>query len=139
MLRVAQETDFDFFKMLSREPTEEQLWAQIRQGRLRVIESDEGAIGFIKFCVLWEFLPFMEVIIVRQDCRRRGLGTRAVRDWEREMANRSFRRTIISTQATETAQEFWLKIGYHECGSFTLPGQPTELFMYRDISEKAAA
>lgn len=49
------------------------------------------------------------------------------------MAARSFRRAIISTQADETAQYFWRRVGYQDCGSLALPGRPVELFMYRDI------
>ena len=90
-------------------------------------------MGFLKFYVLWEVLPFIEVLIVREDRRRCGIGRDAVRSWEREMAARSFRWALISTQADETAQEFWRRIGYRDCGSFTLPGWPAELFMFRDI------
>jgi ribosomal protein S18 acetylase RimI-like enzyme len=138
MLRPANNADFGFLRAFSNEPSDEQLQAQIDQGRLRIIESEEGDVGFIKFCVLWEILPFIEVIIIRQDRRRCGLGTRAVRDWEREMAERCFRHTIVSTQANETAQIFWRRIGYQDCGSFTLPARPTELFLYRDISDTTA-
>jgi hypothetical protein len=93
-------------------------------------------VGFLKFYVLWENLPFLEVIILREDCR--GLGREAVRQWEREMAARSFTRAVISTQADETAQGFWRRIGYGDCGSLNLPGRPIELFMFRDITATAA-
>lgn len=138
MLRPAEDTDFAFISGFSSDLQDDRLRAQIRDGRLRIIESTEGPVGFIKFYVLWEVLPFIEVIIIRDDCRGRGIGKAAVRDWEQEMCARSFRRAIISTQADETAQHFWRRIGYHDCGSLTLPGRPAELFMYRDISTAAA-
>jgi ribosomal protein S18 acetylase RimI-like enzyme len=138
MIRAARDADFAFLRALSIGPTDEQLSAQIRQGRLRIIESDENSEGFLKFCILWEILPFIEVIVVREECRGRGFGRRAVRAWEQEMAGRSFSRVIVSTQANETAQEFWRKIGYRDCGSLTLPGKPVELFMYRDLTEAAS-
>ncbi len=94
-------------------------------------------MGFLKFYVLWEMLPFIEVLLVREDRRRRGIGRDAVRSWEREMAERSFRRAITSTQADETAQEFWRRIGYRDCGSFNLPGWPAELFLFHDIGNGA--
>ncbi len=134
MIRAARESDFTFLRGFSTDPTDRQLEAQIQDGRLRIIESTEGQVGFIKFYVLWEILPFIEVIIVREECRRCGIGRRAVRGWEMEMAARSLSRAIVSTQANETAQEFWRRIGYRDCGSLALPGRPLELFMYRDIS-----
>jgi ribosomal protein S18 acetylase RimI-like enzyme len=134
MIRVARGSDFTFLRGFSTDPTDRQLRAQIQDGRLRIIESTEGQVGFIKFYVLWEILPFIEVIMVRDECRRCGIGRRAVRAWEGEMAARSLSRAIVSTPANETAQEFWRRIGYRDCGSLALPGRPIELFMYRDIS-----
>lgn len=138
MLRAAKETDFDFLRGFPNGPGDEQIRGQIRCGRLRIIESASTPVGFIKFVVLWETLPFIEVLVIREDYRGQGLGREAVRRWEKEMATLSFNRTLISTQADETAQEFWRRIGYSECGSLSLPGKPIELFMFRDISATAA-
>lgn len=138
MLRAAQDTDLAFLRDFSREPRDDRLRAQIQDGRLRIIESSKGPVGFIKFYVLWEVLPFIEVIIIRNDCRGRGIGRAAVRAWEEEMSAQSFQRAIISTQADETAQYFWHRVGYRDCGTLALPGRPVELFMYRDISSTAA-
>lgn len=135
MLRAATEQDFAFLRAISTGPDDETVRAQIRDGRLRIIESAGQPVGFLKFYVLWEILPFIEVLMVREDRRRCGIGREAVRAWEREMAARSFRRTLISTQADETAQEFWRRIGYRDCGSLTLPGKPAELFMFREIGD----
>jgi len=137
MIRAARKSDFAFLRGFSDDPTDAQLKVQIQDGRLRIIEAAEGQVGFIKFYVLWEILPFIEVIIVRGDRRGRGIGRQAVRAWEGEMAARSLQRAMVSTQANETAQGFWRRIGYRDCGSLVLPGRPIELFMYRDISAAA--
>ncbi len=137
MLRTAQDKDLAFLRGFSSECRDDQLRAQIRDGRLRIIESSEGSVGFIKFYVLWEVLPFIEVVMIRNDCRGRGIGRAAVRAWEEEMSARSFQRAIVSTQADERAQYFWRRVGYQDCGSLALPGRPVELFMYRDIPTTA--
>ena len=77
-------------------------------------------------------LPFIEVIVVPEDLRMRGIGKAAVRCWERETAKRSFSLAVISTQSNESAQGFWRRIGYRDCGSLGIPGRPAELFMFRD-------
>ncbi len=92
-------------------------------------------MGFLKFYILWEVLPFIEVLLVREEWRRRGIGREAVRSWESEMAARSFQRVLTSTQADESAQVFWRRIGYRDCGSILLPGKPAELFLFRDIGD----
>jgi ribosomal protein S18 acetylase RimI-like enzyme len=134
MLRSATEADIAFLKALSPAEQEDVLRAQIRDGRLLIIEQVGEPAGFIKFYVLWETLPFIEVMVVRVDLRKRGIGRAAVRAWESEMARRSYRRVIVSAQADEAAQHFWRRIGYRDCGSLDLPGRPAELFLFRDAA-----
>jgi len=133
MLRAAQESDLPFLRNFSQHPSDDRLRAQIRDGRLLIIESAEAPVGFLKFYVLWEHLPFMEVIVIRDDHRRRGIGRQAVREWEELMADRSHNIAIVSTQADETAQHFWRRLGYRDCGTLALPGRPLELFLYREL------
>jgi len=132
MLRCASDADIAFLNQLAPVSDLRVLRAQIREGRLLVIEDSGEAAGFIKFYVLWETLPFIEVIVVHEDLRGRGIGRSAVRFWEREMAKRAHSRAVISTQANESAQGFWRRIGYRDCGYLELPGKPAELFMFRD-------
>jgi ribosomal protein S18 acetylase RimI-like enzyme len=134
MLRSASDADFAFLSALSPVEHESLLRAQIRDGRLLIIEHAGEPAGFIKFYVLWETLPLIEVIVVREELRKRGIGRAAVRSWEREMAGRSYERAIVSTQANELAQHFWRRIGYRDCGSLELPGRPVELFLFRDTA-----
>ena len=63
------------------------LRAQIRDGRIFVIEHSGERVGFIKSYVLWEKLPFIEVIVIREDSRKRGIGRAAVRAWEQVMGD----------------------------------------------------
>src|SRR5262245_10763475 len=132
MLRSASDADFVFLNGLSPVENEAHLRAQIRDGRLFIIEHADEPSGFIKFYVLWETLPFIEVIVVREVLRKRGIGRAAVREWELEMARRSYPRAIVSTQANEEALHFWRRIGYRDCGSLELPGRPVELFLFRE-------
>jgi hypothetical protein len=55
------------------------------------------------------------------------------REWEQEMLARGFDCALISTQVDETAQHFWRKLGYADCGSFSVRGKPSELFMQRAL------
>ena len=133
-LRTAIATDLDFLRSFSGAPSDAILAAQIRDRRLRIIEESREPIGFLKFYVLWETLPFIEVIAILQTECGRGHGTRAVRAWEAEMANRGFDLVLISTQADESAQSFWRKLGYRDCGALCVRGKPAELFLQHAIS-----
>lgn len=135
MLRAASHSDLSFVHGLAPVADLELLRAKLPGGRLLMIEHAGEPAGFIEFHVLWETLPLIEVIVVREELRRRGIGRAAVRSWEREMAERSFPRAIVSTQANECAQHFWRRIGYRDCGSLELPDRPAELFLFRDTGQ----
>jgi ribosomal protein S18 acetylase RimI-like enzyme len=136
MLRPALESDFPFLRGLSHQPSDDALHAQIRGGRLRIIESEpiNDPIGFLKFSILWETLPFIEVIWFTAGSRGHGLGQRAVQEWEEEMKSRGFDLVLTSTAADETTQRFWRKLGYVDCGSLSVRGKPAELFLQKHLT-----
>src|SRR5687767_3856855 len=135
-LRAAAEADIHFLRRLSSRLSSARLEAQIREGRLRIIEDNDEPIGFLKFCILWETLPFIEVLVVCESYRGRGHGTQAVRAWESEMAIQGFSLVLTSTQSDQTAQHFWRKLGYRDCGALTESDKPAEIFMQRQVCAK---
>jgi ribosomal protein S18 acetylase RimI-like enzyme len=135
MLRPAQESDFPSLRRLSgqTQPSDEVLHAQIQRGCLRIIETNSALIGFLKFSILWETLPFIEVIWLTESFRGQGLGSQAVREWEQEMGARGFDLVLSSTGSDETAQHFWRKLGYVDCGSLSVRSKPAELFLQKRL------
>ncbi len=132
-LRSALPADLDFLRRLSERPSDAIVEKQIKDERLRIIEAEGRPIGFIKFYVLWETLPFIEVIVILESKRGSGHGTRAVRAWENEMASRGFDLVLTSSQSDESAQHFWRKLGYRDCGALAVRDEPAELFMQRGL------
>jgi hypothetical protein len=118
MNRMASETDLPFLRSLSSRLSDSVLQKQVRDGRLRIIEIGEQPIGILKF-------------LLQESMRHRGYGTEAVRAWEQEMVEQGFDIVLISTLANETAQHFWRKMGYVDCGSFSVRNKPSDLFMQR--------
>ena len=135
LLRPAKLTDIDFLSCHPARPVPATVSAQIRDGRLRIIEVDGEPIGFIKFCSLWEDLPFLEVIYILPPRRKFGFGREALRLWEAEMAELKFDFVLTSTRSDEHAQHFWRHIGYSDCGVLTWGDNPSEIFMQRDIRD----
>ncbi len=141
MLRAAQPSDFAFLRGLSPDPSDEALQRQMRGGQLRIIEVESEAdgpaswrpVGFLKFAVLWETLPFIEVIWLAEQQRSCGLGRQAVTAWEAEMRGQGFDLVLTSTAADATAQHFWRKLGYTDCGSLTVRRKPAEIFLQKAL------
>ena len=80
----------------------------------------------------------ISLLFVDEKYQNRGYGTRLMAHWERDMKSQGYGMVLISTQVDETAQHFYRRLGYHDCGGFVIdvPGheQPMELFMVKSIS-----
>ena len=102
-----------------------------------VLWEEENPVGLMHHCLLWDRMPFLNLLYVVEEKRGQGFGKKAMESWETELRNRGYRIALLSTQADETAQHFYRKLGYKDCGGFILdiPGyeQPMELFMSKRI------
>ncbi len=56
-----------------------------------------------------------------------------MRRWEADMRELGHRLVLTSTQADESAQHFYRKLGYVDCGGLLLEGQATELFLSKKL------
>ena len=97
-----------------------------------IYEGDEMG-GVLSFTILWDNLPFLNLIFVQEAFRGKGMGSKAILDWEEEMRKQGYSMVLISTQVDETAQHLYRKLGYIDCGSLLFTGtifdQPLEMFM----------
>lgn len=53
--------------------------------------------------------------------------------WEAEMSKQGHPIVLTSTREDESAQFFYRKLGYQDCGKLTIEHQPVELFLYKKI------
>lgn len=97
-----------------------------------VVWEGNVRIGIITHCVLWDNLPFMNLIFIKEEYRNKGYATQAIFEWENEMRRQGYKMTLISTQADETAQHLYRKSGYIDCGGLVFYNtpfdQPMEIF-----------
>lgn len=98
-----------------------------------VIWEKDRRIGIISHCVIWDRIPFMNLIWLSEEHRGKGFGRGAILAWEEEMKNRGYRMVLISTQVDEDAQYLYRKLGYIDCGGWVFCNtpfdQPMELFL----------
>ena len=93
------------------------------------------AKGPTRRCVkVWnQYYPFLNLLFILPAYRGKGYGTGAMAQWEQEMKKRGFKTLLISTQVDESAQFFYRKLGYVDCGGLVFQGtpfsQPMEMFM----------
>ena len=104
-----------------------------------VIWEGNQRIGIMMHCILWDNLPFLNFIFIKEEFRGKGFAKQAILNWEQEMKNQGYKMTLISTQADEGAQHLYRKIGYVDCGGLLFNGtpfdQPMEVFFRKVLQE----
>ena len=82
---------------------------------------------------LWENLPFLSLLFIREEHRGKGFGKLAMQHWESALKRQGFQMALTSTQSDESAQHFYRKLGYKDCGCLVINegplAQPAELFL----------
>ena len=134
MIRFADFRDFAVLKEHDRHISEHELRSSIRAGRVLVMYRDDNFVGWLRFGLFWDNIPFMNMLYILDGYRGKGNGTELVSFWEREMAKENYGRVLTSTQSNETAQFFYRKIGYTDCGTLLLPNEPPEIFFIKDLT-----
>ncbi len=123
-------------KEYDRHISESELRNCIRGKKILVVFHNEFFVGWLRFGLFWDNLPFMNMLYILEEYRRKGMGRRLVAFWENEMAKENYRLVLTSTQSNEQAQFFYRKIGYTECGALLLPKEPLEMIFYKNLTER---
>ncbi len=134
MIRYADERDLDTLIRYDRHIAPEELRRSIRVKRVLVMLEDDGLIGWLRFDLFWDTIPFMNMLYLLEGHRGKGYGRQLVGYWEREMAGAGHKLVMTSTRADERGQFFYRKNGYVDCGSLLLPHEPLELILQKGLA-----
>lgn len=88
-------------------------------------------MGVLRYNLFWDQTPFLNLIYLTEEYRSVGLGRQALASWEEKMIKLGHQSVMTSTQADETAQHFYRKLGYQDCGSLCLANQALEIIMIK--------
>lgn len=137
-IRYVQKEDENFWFTLDRHLPKEEFINKVRDRRGYILMEEDYPVGLLRYNLFWDNTPFCTMLFVDEKYQNRGYGTRLMAHWERDMKSQGYGMVLISTQVDETAQHFYRRLGYHDCGGFVIdvPGheQPMELFMVKSIS-----
>ncbi|MDE6600318.1 MAG: GNAT family N-acetyltransferase [Oscillospiraceae bacterium] len=127
-------------------PEEAELLAEadrhVPRERIRKLVSDGFVLaafigdsfgGWLRYGLFWDGIPFMNMLFVLEEYRGNGVGTALVLEWERLAAENGHDIVMTSTQANETSQHFYRKLGYRDLGGFTPFGEEFEIIMGKQI------
>lgn len=136
-IRYAEECDETFWFSLDRHLSKSEYILKVRDKRGYVIYDDEKPIGVMRYNLFWDNTPFLTLIHFEETYRSKGFGKQAMLFWEDEMRNFGYKMVMTSTQADETSQHFYRKLGYKDKGSivFDIPPfeQPLEMILAKSL------
>lgn len=131
-IKVVTENDKEFVMNIDKHINDVSYANQVYTKSGYVIWERNQRIGIITHCILWDTIPFINFLFVKEEYRRKGFATQAIIRWENEMKNQGYKMTLISTQVDEGAQHLYRKLGYIDCGGLvfnhTPLDQPMEMF-----------
>ena len=133
-IRFATSQDYDYLVHNDRHIKPEVVEKKIEDAEIIVVLDNEQNIGWLRFNYFWDEIPFMNMLWIEEDYRRKGIGTRLVNFWEIEMQQRDNNQVMTSTLSDETAQHFYRRLQYQDCGSLMLPDEASEIFFLKSLN-----
>ena len=111
----------------------EELTTLISLSRVAVAEDNEGFLGWMRWNLFWNNIPFLNMLYLLEPHRGKGYGKAMMDWWESEMLHQDFNTLMTSTASDEYAQHFYRKLGYTAVGGFILPDDPYELIFAKKL------
>lgn len=116
MIRYANENDFSILKKYDHHISEIELKRSISANRILVMYHNDIFMGWLRFNLFWDNMPFMNMLYFLDEHRGKGYGRQLTAFWEAEMRSSGYDTVLTSTLSNEQAQFFYRKIGYTDCG-----------------------
>lgn len=136
-IRYAIDTDKAFWFTLDAHMAESEFYKKVRDKQGYILLDDGVPKGILRYNLFWDNTPFCNMLYVDRSAQRKGYGRMLMEFWEKDMCAQGYRMLMTSTQVDETAQHFYRKLGYQDCGGLliNIPGfeQPMELLLSKAI------
>ena len=134
-IRLANEDDYLALLMVDHHINKDELALSISLKRIYVAYENEEFVGWLRYNLFWDQIPFINMLYVMEDFRGQGYGIGLMNSFEKEM-KKKYSKVMVSTQANEYAQHFYDKIGYKAIGGFMLPKEEYEVLMVKTLKRK---
>lgn len=136
-IRKVEHKDKECWFSFDQHISEDEFYCKVNNGTGYVIWKDSQPIGVFRYNMFWDSIPFVTLIYLQEEQRENGIGKEVMLLWENEMKTKGHKTVMTSTQVDETAQHFYRKIGYKDCGCLVLDipelEQPMEMFLIKRI------
>jgi ribosomal protein S18 acetylase RimI-like enzyme len=132
--RVASDSHLPFLCENDKHLPHEDQAQVVSLGRVMVADVGGVAVGLLRWGLLWDQVPFMNLLWVDPEWRGQGIGTTLVEAWESSQLASGHELVLTSTMSNETSQDLFRRLGYVDCGALLLPDEPAELFLRKALA-----
>ncbi len=136
-IRYVKLDDREFWFGLDKHLPPQEFDEKVRTRRGYVLAEDGIPVGILRYNLFWDNTPFCTLLMIGAPYQNKGYGTLLMEHWERDMKEQGYGMLLTSTQVDESAQHFYRKLGYKDCGGLVMdiPGyeQPMELFLVKTV------
>lgn len=130
----AQEKDIVYLTNHDKHITKNKIAEKIKNHQIILAKEKTENIGWLRYGFFWDLIPFMNMLFIDENYRKKGCGKKLVAFWENDMFQQGYNMVLTSSLANENAQHFYRKIGYTDCGSLLLPDEiATEIIFCKVI------
>lgn len=133
VIRNAQEQDLSLLVHYDKHIAEKEMGSLISLNRVVMVEDNGQFVGWLRWGLFWDNIPFMNMLYFLEEYRGRGYGTKLVTFWENQMRNQGYHLVMTSSQSHETAQHFYRKLNYKDSGALLLKNEPLEIIFTKEI------
>lgn len=127
--RIATMDDIEILSEHEQHILRRELENCVRQGRVYMALDGGAFVGWLRYNLFWDLVPFMNMLYMLDGCRGKGYGRALVARWETDMQAQGYDVVMTSTASDEYAQHFYNKLGYKAIGGFTLKDDPYEIIL----------
>ncbi|GHU73172.1 N-acetyltransferase [Clostridia bacterium] len=133
--RAAVLTDLTLIHKCDRHISASALEEKIIRQEVFVAYQEDRLVGFLRYGLFWDNLPFMYQLFIDQPFRGQGFGRALTLYWEHRMRDLGYAFVMTSSQQNEYAQHFYERLGYLAVGGFCQPHDPYEILFTKMMCE----
>lgn len=133
-IRYAKDMDMELFIEHEKHISKEEVRNAIQRHRIYLAEENSRFVGWLRYNLFWDSIPFMNLLYILDQERGKGFGRQLVAFWEKDMLRQGYETLLTSTQSNEYAQHFYFRLGYQAIGGFRLEGECYEVIFSKNLS-----
>jgi ribosomal protein S18 acetylase RimI-like enzyme len=132
-VRYASQDDLELLLQHDRHVDRTVMRDKIDRHEVLVVQAGPDFAGWLRFGLFWDNTPFMNMLYLLPQYRGQGIGRFMVQFWHEQMKAQGYGTVLTSTQQNETAQHFYVALGYQAIGGFNLGHETFEILFARTL------